>query len=438
LEGAAIEEYQAVTIDHDDAYVLRLLGADPRSTCVITSSAPAHQDTEGLEDVLGDLVAERVGADETAKPGALPRERRSEIMSARARVPGLFRRLIRLDHVDLMWKTRWSPNGIELVEGEIAPTPDGWARLHVTGCGICGSDLHIYRGMKAGELTPSDYDVPGHEIAGTLVDGPPGLPDVVYVIEPWISCNGCAHCLRGRPTLCQDSQLLGINAQGGLAEYVDIPTRLLHPVPDGVSESVAAMAEPWAVAVRTIHRARLSELDQRVLILGGGTIGLLCGIAARNRAARVGITCRYPHQTDLALRFGLEPIQPDELDDWAAEHEPGVVIETVGGEAETVADAVRTAGPGGRIVVVGVFATPRPTDYFSVILKELEITGSFIYGRVRSGSEFRAAVDLMPRIADELQALQTHHFPLTNVAEAFATVDDKTSPTVKVTIGTNS
>ena len=336
-----------------------------------------------------------------------------------------------------MWTTRWTTNGIELIERDLEPTPDGWARLKVTGCGICGSDLHIYRGMKAGEISPSDFDVPGHEIAGTLVEGSPGLPDVVYAVEPWVSCNGCAHCLRGKPTLCQDSQLLGISAQGGLAEYVNVPAGLIHPVGDGVGDALASMAEPWAVAVRTIHRARLSELDERVLILGGGTIGLLCGIAARTRAGRVGITCRYPHQTDLARRFGLEPIQPDQLDDWAAEHEPGVVIETVGGEADTIGEAVRTAGPGGRIVVVGVFATPRPTDYRDVVLKELEIIGSFIYGRVRSGSEFRAAVDLMPPIAAELHALQTHHFPLTDVAEAFATVDDKTSQTVKVTIGTN-
>ena len=334
-----------------------------------------------------------------------------------------------------MLMTRWSTDGVEVVEGELRPKPDGWARLQVTGCGICGSDLHIYRGMKAGVLSPDEFATPGHEIAGRIVDGPSGMADVVYAIEPWISCEACPHCLRGEPVVCESGRLLGISDGGGLAELVDVPTRLLHPVDDRIDPALASLAEPWAVSVRAVHRARLTELDERVLILGGGNIGLLCGVAARDRAARVGITCRYPHQTELALQFGLEPIAPEAVDDWAGDHGPGVVIETVGGEADTMAEAVRSARRGGRIVVVGVFGTPRPTDYRDVVLKELEIVGSFIYGTVGSGSEFGAAVGRMGSIAEELTSLQTHHFALAEAPLAFATADDKASQAVKVTIG---
>ena len=125
----------------------------------------------------------------------------------------------------------------------------------------------------------------------------------------------------------------------------------------------------------------------------------------------------------------------DSVDDWVGEHQPGVVIETVGGEADTITEAVRCVRPGGRIVVVGVFGTPRPTDFRDVVLKELEIIGSFIYGTVGSGSEFGAAVSRMGSIADELTLLQTHHYGLTEVAQAFAIADDKASLAVKVTIG---
>jgi L-iditol 2-dehydrogenase len=334
-----------------------------------------------------------------------------------------------------MLMTRWSPAGVELVEADPAPTPSGWVRLQVTGCGICGSDLHIYRGMRAGALTPAEFAVPGHEIAGRIVDGPAAMADVVYAIEPWVSCRTCAHCIGGEPTRCEDGLLLGISQGGGLAELVDAPRRLLHPVDPAVDPVLASMAEPWAVAVRAVHRARLTEIDERVLVLGGGNIGLLCGVAARDRVARVGITCRYPHQAELARAFGLDPIDPDDLDAWAEEHRPGVVIETVGGEADTMADAVRSARGGGRIVVVGVFGEPRPTDYRELVLKELEVVGSFIYGTVGSGSEFGAAVGRMGSITTELAALQTHHFALSEVADAFATADDKASLAVKVTIG---
>ena len=333
-----------------------------------------------------------------------------------------------------MLQASWTADGIELVDREPPPLVDGWTRLAVTGCGICGSDLHIYRGMRGGDLSPTDFAVPGHEMAGTVLDGPPGLDDALYAVEPWFNCQTCTLCVQGATTLCEDGLLLGISGAGGLSELVDVPTRLLHPVPDGVDPALASLAEPWAVAVRAIHRAGQVQVGERVLVLGGGTIGLLCGVAARDRAAVVGVTCRYPHQADLARRFGLTPIDPDDLTAWADDLRPGVVIETVGGEADTMDEAVRSARSGGRIVVVGVFGPRRPTDYRTIVLKELEIVGSIYYGTVGTGSEFGAAVATMGALADELSALQTHRFPLSEAALAFTTANDKSSQAVKVTI----
>ncbi len=333
-----------------------------------------------------------------------------------------------------MRQATWTPDGIDVIEVEPPPLPDGWARLAVTGCGICGSDLHIYRGMQRQSITPEDYAVPGHEIAGTVIDGPQGLDDAVYAVEPWFNCRTCEPCTQGASILCQDATLFGISGTGGLADQVDIPPRLLHRVPSELDPALASMAEPWAVAVRAIDRCGQIEFGERVLVLGGGTIGLLTGLAARDRASEVGITCRYPHQADLARRFGLSPIAPDDLAAWAAEHRPGRVIETVGGEADTMSDAIASTRPGGRIVVVGVFATPRPTDYRQLVLRELEVVGSIYYGMSGAGSEFGAAVAAMPGIADELQTLDTHRFDLADTRTAFATADDKSSQAVKVTI----
>ncbi|MCP5028226.1 MAG: alcohol dehydrogenase catalytic domain-containing protein [Actinomycetia bacterium] len=334
-----------------------------------------------------------------------------------------------------MLSAQWTPEGIELVDHPQAALPSGWARVEVTGCGICGSDLHIYRGMRSGTIRPPQFATPGHEIAGRVIDGPAGLRDAVYAIEPSVTCRVCDDCIGGAPQLCPDGELLGIQQPGGLAQYVDAPVHLLHPVDDKIDARLASLAEPWAIAVRAIHQARLNEIDERVLVLGAGTIGLASGLAARDRAARVGITCRYPHQADLALRFGLEPIVPDSVDEWAAEHRPGVVIETVGGEADTMSDAIGAARPGARIVVVGVFGPPLPTDYRALMMKELEVVGSSLYGTVGSGSEFGAAVRRMGSIAEELACFQTHHFALDDIENAFAAADDKASLAVKVTVG---
>ncbi len=86
-------------------------------------------------------------------------------------------------------------------------------------------------------------------------------------------------------------------------------------------------------------------------------------------------------------------------------------------------------------MVVGVFDQAQPTDYRELVLKELEIVGSFIYGTVGSGSEFGAAVRRMGSITEELGALQTHRFELADTVEAFRTADDKSSLASKVTIG---
>mgnify|MGYP001813500358 CR=1 FL=1 len=333
-----------------------------------------------------------------------------------------------------MRQANWTPDGVELVEREPPPRPDGWARLAVSGCGICGSDLHIYRGMRSGVIGPRDYAVPGHEMAGTVVDGPAGLDDGLYAVEPWLNCRACPSCAQGSSVLCQDATLFGISGAGGLADLVDVPPRLLHRIPDAVDPTLAPLAEPWAVAVRAINRCGQIEVGERVLVLGAGTIGLLCGVAVRDRAAAVGITCRYPHQAALARRFGLTPVDPAELVEWAADHHPGRVIETVGGEADTMAQAVLSTRPGGRIVVVGVFATPRPTDYRQIVLRELEIVGSIYYGTAGSGSEFVIAVASLPDIVEELDALQTHHFDLADTTDAFEAADDKSSQAVKVTL----
>jgi threonine dehydrogenase-like Zn-dependent dehydrogenase len=333
-----------------------------------------------------------------------------------------------------MLQATWTTEGIEVIDREPPPIPEGWARLAVTGCGICGSDLHIYRAMRSGGLPPDAFAVPGHEMAGTVVAGAGDLDDALYAVEPWFNCRQCEACSQGASVLCQDATLLGISGAGGLSELVDVPPRLLHRVPDGVDPGLASLAEPWAVAVRAINRCGQIEMGERVLILGGGTIGLLCGVAARDRATVVGITCRYQHQAELARRFGLTPIAPDELSDWAAEHRPGRVVETVGGEADTMSQAVASTRPGGRIVVVGVFAAPRPTDYRAIVLRELEVVGSIYYGTAGPGSEFGVAVATMDRITGELAALQTHRFPLADAVGAFATADDKSSLAVKVTI----
>jgi threonine dehydrogenase-like Zn-dependent dehydrogenase len=323
----------------------------------------------------------------------------------------------------------WTQSGIEVVDVEPPPLRSGWVRLRVVGCGICGTDLHLWRR----ELPAPVGGCPGHEIAGVPVDGPDGVREQLHAVEPTTWCGRCDACVSGRRHLCATGRLLGIALPGGIAELVDAPAECLHPVAASVPETVASLAEPVAVCVRALHLAEL-ETDSRVLVIGAGTIGLLAALLARDRAGETAIVVRHAHQAECARALGVAPVPEADAAAFARAHSPDVVIETVGGHADTLVQAVQLARAAGRVVVLGVFSGVRPVDALGLLLKEITLIGSNTYGTGRRGPEFRAAVELLPRYASELAPLLTHRFPLARVAEAFATAADKKSRAIKVTI----
>ncbi|MFQ5933476.1 MAG: zinc-binding dehydrogenase, partial [Dehalococcoidia bacterium] len=169
-----------------------------------------------------------------------------------------------------MLQAQWTEKSIGLKDVDPGPPKAGWVRLRVEACGICGSDLHAYRGAEA--TTPGT--IPGHEIVGTVEDGGSGLADRLYVVEPLIFCGECDFCASGKRQICREGQLLGYGEPGGFAESVDLPRYTLHPVDPSISSLAASIAEPLACGYRAVQLARL-DLDSRVLVLGAGSIGLL-------------------------------------------------------------------------------------------------------------------------------------------------------------------
>jgi threonine dehydrogenase-like Zn-dependent dehydrogenase len=324
----------------------------------------------------------------------------------------------------------WTKDGLEVVEVEPPALEPGWVRLRVEACGICGSDLHFWHGHLPRPLGTA----PGHEIAGTVIDGPAGLADVRYAVSPNIACGACAFCLGGRTNLCsRGGPGLGLGRNGGLADVVDAPLSNLAPIPDGVDAVTASLTEPLAVAFRGIGLARI-EPDSTVLVLGAGSIGLCAALIARERAARVAISTRHPHQRAAAERLGVTVLQEHQAVQWGKEHRPDVVVESVGGTADTVTDAIRVVGRGGRVLVLGTFSEPKAVDLQRLMMKEVSLLGSFCYGRGPREPEFASAARLTGRWHAELSALTTHQLPLDKVTDAFGTAMDKTTGAIKVTL----
>ncbi|MGH7879198.1 MAG: zinc-binding dehydrogenase, partial [Candidatus Binataceae bacterium] len=179
------------------------------------------------------------------------------------------------------------------------------------------------------------------------------------------------------------------------------------------------------------------EAGDRVVIIGAGTIGLMSILTARAAgASTILVLARHPHQAQAAAALGADGVceSVDVLLKQLGETPVDCVIETVGGRAATLTDAVRIVRPGGVVSMLGVFegATAIPALDFST--KEVTLVGSNCYGRHGSRTDFALAIELLRNHASSLIALVTHRFPLDQVNEAFSTAADKHSGSIKVHI----
>jgi len=324
------------------------------------------------------------------------------------------------------------PGCIELEEVPQRRPQAGEVSLRVSHCGVCGSDLHFFHGRL-----PPPAVCPGHEISAVVEAVGGGAGSVRegdhVAVEPLARCGRCACCRRGDYHLCEHLAIFGIHAAGGMAEQMVVPAYCLYPLPASVDLELGALTEPLAVAV---HAARLAGVgpDTSVLILGAGTIGLLSVAACKHLQARfVTITARYPQQRGHAAALGADQVlEPEQVAQ--CEATPEVVIETVGGGADTVADGVAVVARGGRVVVTGLFDQAPGFNPLLLILKEVTITGSNVYNLRGGRHDFDIALEILSEQGALIAPLITHRFSLNDTQPAFETAADKASGAVKVLI----
>lgn len=331
------------------------------------------------------------------------------------------------------------PESIRVLRRPVPEPAPGEVRLRVEACGLCGSDLRFFH------LGPIVADTtPGHEMVGTvdaLGDGVAAFATGDRVaVEPLSSCGGCDSCRAGRDAICREQRFYGVHRHGGFAEYVCVPDHRLYRVPDGLPAAVAALAEPMAVSVHGLRLGRF-EAGQRVLVLGAGTIGLTAVRAAASLgASEVWLTARYPHQAELGCQMGATRVlteeegSPESLAALGIEAPIDLVVETVGGAADTLRSATAAVRPGGTISVLGLFMGDVALPALQLFLKENAVVWSNCYGRTPEGADFDTAVDLVVRHRSELSAVTTHQVPLEEIGRAYALAGDKKSGAIKVSV----
>ncbi len=325
------------------------------------------------------------------------------------------------------------------VEQVALPEPGpGEARVRVEACGLCGTDLHLMQGGFAPGA------VPGHEIAGRVDALGPGVAgfsigDPVSV-EPLRTCGQCEPCRAGRDSICPELKLLGVHLPGGFAEHVVVPARRLFAVPRDLDAKLAALAEPVAVVLHGLRRGGF-DAQQRVLVLGAGAIGLLTVLAARAAGAKdVRLTARHAHQAALGRAFGATHVLAESEAGMKGMREVGrrapadLVVETIGGQSDSLRGAAWALAPGGSISVLGVFTAPITLDGYPLLMKEGTLAWSNCYARNRERADFEDAVELIDAERERLARLITHAVPLDRIGDAFAFASDKKAGAVKVTV----
>lgn len=303
---------------------------------------------------------------------------------------------------------------IEMVEvPDPSPAP-GEVLVRVLAAGICGTDRHLFKG----EFPSTPPVTLGHEFAGEIIATGAGVSVPVGTLvtcDPNIACGACEQCLRGRTNLCVRNIAIGIHRDGGFADLVVIPAHRALPVP-GLDPQHAAFAEPLAC---TLHGLDLGAPvpGDRVIVLGGGVIGLLAVQLARNAGAEVTLVTRHPAKRDVARQVGATHAVASEAEARALCPKGADLVLECAGVAETVEMAPRLTRSGGRVVVLGVMPQGETVriEPFDLLFREIQLLHSFI----NPFTQARAAALLMEGRID-VASLISRVIPLSEAPQAIA------------------
>lgn len=345
------------------------------------------------------------------------------------------------------------------------PGPD-WVRIRPLLAGICGSDTALLTGRASPILSPfaSFPAILGHEVVGIIEEAGSSVTVKVgerVVVDPVISCfvrglDPCPACRDGLPALCQHAadgslapgMLIGYcrDLPGAWSEAMLAHASQLHRVPEALSDETAVLVEPLACSLHAVLAAP-PEPGEKVLVVGGGTIGLGVLVALRMVQPDVDVTAvvRHPLQASLAERLGASWVVLDRVGEGpqraavevtgARAHRPIVGGEVFTGGFELVFDGVgsrasvdaglRVVAPRGRLVLLGTAGELEHLDLTLAWARELRVIGSYVYGREASLPGAPHTFDyLLGRLveagAPPVAELVTHRFGLDRWREALA------------------
>ena len=302
----------------------------------------------------------------------------------------------------------------------LAPGDDE-VQLKVSHCGICGTDLHIFHGAMDQRVTMPQ--ALGHEMSGTIHKLGKAVEHFRIgervAVMPLASCGACPACAAGNQHICHHLKFLGIDTPGAFQTYWTVPANTVYRLPDNLSLKHGAMIEPLAVACHDVRLAAVKP-GHRVVVLGGGPIGVLVALAAQQAGADVILSEINPYRVELARSLGMEAVNPQEIDLTALvmnktdQAGADIVFEVSGSQAgaSIMTELLRTRG---LAVVVAIFAKQPKIDLFRFFWRELRLQGVRVY----EPQDFTDAIALAASGRLPLDELITDIRPLSALKSGF-------------------
>lgn len=323
-----------------------------------------------------------------------------------------------------------APGRFEVRERPVPRPGKGEVLIRVRACGICGTDVHIFRGRYMGTYPV----IPGHELAGDVAAVGAGVRRIDLgdrvAVEPNIACDDCSACLSNRQNFCENWQALGVTLPGGMAQYVVAPESAVFPIGDIPFEH-GAFVEPLSCVLHGVEQAGIA-LGDHVAVLGAGPIGILLmrTMLARGAAA-VDMAERVPDRAAFARRAGADKVVGDVAD--LPEDAYDAVVDATGA-VPVMERAPALARRGGTVLLFGVPPVDQTMaqDPFMLFHKGLTLLSSFT--SLRNSLQ---AVALLRAGRVRVDDLISHRIPLEELERGIGLIESGKEGVMKVMVRPN-
>lgn len=331
---------------------------------------------------------------------------------------------------------------MDLISLDIPVASDDKVLIQVAYTGVCGSDIHTFKGEYNNPTTPV---ILGHEFSGKVVGVGGNVKDIrigdrVTSETTFSICGECEYCQTKNYNLCSNRKGLGTQQNGSFANFVLAKESSVHIIPDSLSYQAAAMSEPLACCVHAMYQKSQLKLHDTILIIGPGPIGLYLLQIAKEIGAKVivsGIT-QDSHRLELAKLMGADytiDTQKEDLANMILSVTEGYGVDKVydaSGSIRAVNDALPVIKKKGELIQVGLFKDKyNSLDLESVIQREIKYIGS----RSQNPFDWPIAIHLLAKGAIDVNNMITKVYDLEHWREGFNDVMSGTE--IKVMIKSN-